>query len=75
MIGRSGDENGSMDGFGGGGGLGSSGLSQHESVEWSVTTRLLSLDQMPQVALRLDMKATESCPEKLLAYQINTVPF
>ena len=44
-IGSSGDANGSMDGFGGGGGALSSGLSQHESFEWSVTTRLLSLEE------------------------------
>ena len=74
-IGSSGDANGSMDGFGGGGGALSSGLSQHESFEWSVTTRLLSLEEIPSIALRIDIRATESCPEDLLSYQITTVPF
>ena len=53
----------------------SSGLSQHESFQWSVTTRLLSLEEIPSIALRIDIRATESCPEDLLSYQITTVPF
>ena len=48
-----------MDGFGGG----SDGLSQKQSVEWNVTTRLLSIDQIPEISLRLDMQVTESCPD------------
>ena len=44
VIGGRDEANGSMDGFGA---ALSSGLSQRESVEWHVTTRLLSLDELP----------------------------
>jgi len=72
VIGQETEANGSQDGFGGGS---RSGLSQRESFEWFVTTRLVSLDELPQISLRLDVKATESCPESLLAYQTSTVPY
>ena len=58
-------------GFGGNSG---EGLSQKESVEWHVTTQLLSLDQLPTVSLRLELRATESCPEHLVSYQTCTTP-
>lgn len=63
-----------MDGFGGGA-AGDCGLSQRESVEWCVTSELLQLDQLPKVSLRINIQASESCPENMLSYQTVTAPF
>ena len=36
-------------------GLGSKGISTKESFDWSVTTYLLSLDEIPKVTLRMTL--------------------
>ena len=53
----------------------SSGLPTKECIEWTVTTALLNLDQVPKIMLRMNLKATESCPENIVSYEVKTIPF
>ena len=50
-------------------------LSTKECIEWNVTAALLSLDQTPKIMLRLSLQASESCPEHILSYELDTIPF
>ena len=51
------------------------GLPTKESCDWSLTTALLTLDQVPKIVLKLTLQATESCPEHILSYEMKTIPF
>ena len=53
MVGQKID--GGEGGFDGDQGSGSKGISTKESFDWSVTTYLLSLDEVPKVTLRMTL--------------------
>lgn len=50
-------------------------ISTLECLEWQVSARLMSFNQLPKIVLQMTLPSTENCPEDVDLYRIYTIPF